>query len=280
MKKQDITYQDKINELRLDISHPNTRGVTLILVEGETDIRLFRKFFNLKNAKVECIPGGNSKVEEGVNELLNVYKLVIGLRDADFIHLNAVPYSKPNMFITDLHDIEMTLVSTAESFNVIILEYTNFLNEDCDSIKSHIIQSIEQVSLLKWLNDVENLEIQFEAGFQDLISFTDLNIDFESYFNRVLSKSPNAKIKSLEEIITKINILKNKNPDALQLCNGHDFIKAFSQYLREKGKTNNVSDEMISSMLRMNFSHICFSNMSLFQSTKLWADNKQCSFHL
>lgn len=43
MKREDITYDEKINGLRLDISHPNSNGVNFIFVEGESDIRLFRK---------------------------------------------------------------------------------------------------------------------------------------------------------------------------------------------------------------------------------------------
>ena len=70
MKQQDITYEYKLNELRLDIRHPNSRGHTFVLVEGESDIRLFRKFFDLENCKVENIPGGNLKVEDCVEELL------------------------------------------------------------------------------------------------------------------------------------------------------------------------------------------------------------------
>ena len=111
MKKQDITYQDKLNELKLDISHPNNSGIAFVLVEGESDIRLFRKFFNLENCKVENIPGGKFKLEECVRELMNNYPLLIGLRDADFLHLEGTAYSEPNMFLTDLHDMEMIVVS-------------------------------------------------------------------------------------------------------------------------------------------------------------------------
>jgi hypothetical protein len=44
MKKEDITYQDKIDELILDISHPNSKGLVFIFVEGESDIKLSENF--------------------------------------------------------------------------------------------------------------------------------------------------------------------------------------------------------------------------------------------
>lgn len=66
MTKRDITYQDKLNELRMDIKHPNNDGVVFVLVEGETDIRLYRKLFDENTTKVECVPGGNPTVEKAV----------------------------------------------------------------------------------------------------------------------------------------------------------------------------------------------------------------------
>jgi hypothetical protein len=88
MKRTDITYQDKFNELRLDITHPNSKDINFVFVEGQSDIKLFRKLFSLDKCKVENIPGGKDKVEECVANLLPLCKLVIAVRDADFIHLS------------------------------------------------------------------------------------------------------------------------------------------------------------------------------------------------
>ena len=281
MKKQDITYQDKLNELRLDIAHPNSSGLAFVLVEGETDIRLFRKFFNLDNCKVENIPGGKIKLEQCVDELLKIYSLIIGLRDADFLHLGSVPYIKPNMFLTDFHDIEMSLIAEDEIFSAIVFEYTDIQQKNHNTIRANIFKSIEEISLLKWLNEDEDLRILFEkTAFQDLISFSNLNIDFNQYFMRLLSKSLNAKITDIGIIVSKMDALKSTNPDSLQLCNGHDFIKAFSQFLREKGKVNSVSEDIISSIFRIKFSHECFTKTLLYRDTKLWADTNNCSIYL
>ena len=183
MTKKDITYQDKLNELRLDIAHPNNKGMAFVFLEGDSDIRLFRKLFNLDNCKVEIIPGGKFKLEDCVGELVNVYPLIIGIRDADFIHLENIPYSNANLFLTDLHDMEMMLVSEDEVFSALIFEYTSLTKDKHSEVRKNIMISIEQISLLKWLNEKENLEYKFEAGFQDLISFVNLEIDFAKYFS-------------------------------------------------------------------------------------------------
>lgn len=162
MNQQDIGYQYKLNELRLDLSHPNSKGRVFVFVEGETDIKLFRKLFNLDNCKVENIPGGNLKLEECVSELSQNYALIIGIRDADFLHLSDVPYTKPNMFLTDFHDIEMSLVAEDEVFSAILFEYTNLPKQDHNSIRTTILEIIEEISLLKWLNSLGDLRISFK----------------------------------------------------------------------------------------------------------------------
>ncbi len=276
MKKIDITFQDKLIELRLDISHPKSKGKVFILLEGESDIKLFRKLFNLSNCKVETIPGGMLKLEEGVGILVNIHPLIIGIRDADFIHLEAKPYEKANVFLTDFHDIEMVLISEDDAFSPLVFEYTNLPKHKHNEIRTNIMDLIEQIGYLKWLNDKENLEYKFEAGFQDLISFANHKIDFNQYFERVLSKSPNAKITDKTIILDKMRILKDTNPNPLQLCNGHDFMKAFSEYIKQNCRVKNIDCEHVVSSFRMTFTFDHYSRTRLHHDTKMWADNLKC----
>lgn len=276
MKRQDITYQDKLNELRLDILHPNNKGIVFVLLEGESDIRFFRKLFDLSNCKVETIPGGKFKLEECVEKLVIIYPLIIGIRDADFIHMGATIYNKTNVFLTDYHDMEMILISEDEIFSSILFEYTDLPKDKHSETRNNIMFSIEQISFLKWLNEKENLEYKFDAGFQDLISFVNLKIDFAQYFTRVLSQSPNAKITDTTIIQDKIRILKETTPDPLQLCNGHDFMKALSQFIKQVGNGDIVKYEHIASSCRMIFVFNHYRRTKLYLNTKKWADNNKC----
>lgn len=276
MRKQDITFQDKLNELLLDILHPNSKGIVFVLLEGESDIRFFRKLFNLSTCKVETIPGGKFKLEECVEKLVKIYPLIIGIRDADFVHLGATIYKKANVFLTDYHDMEMTLVSEDEVFSSILSLFYIFPKNKHSEIRNNIMLSIEQIGYLKWLNEIEDLEYKFDAGFQKLISFDNLKIDFEQYFDRVLSKSPNAKITDKTIILEKIRVLKATNPDQLQLCNGHDFIKAFAEYLRINSVVNKVNDENIAESFIVSFHINHYSKTELYLNTKMWADDRKC----
>jgi hypothetical protein len=279
MKQQDITYQDKLNELRLDISHPNNNGLAFVLLEGKSDIRLFRKLFNSEKCKVENIPGGCPKLEECVSVLVNIYPLIIGIRDADFVHLRNESYSKTNIFLTDYHDMEMMLISEDEVFSAFSFEYTSLSQDEHEEARNSIFTTIEQVSLLKWLNEKEHLGYQIEVGFQDLISFRKLEIDFEQYFTRVLAKSPNALLIDLSIIKQKLQSLKETHPDPFQICNGHDFVKALSKYVMETGDGRTVKDEIISSSLRMAYTLEHYKMTKLFATTKSWSDNNNCHLY-
>jgi len=277
MKKQDITYQDKLNELRLDLLHPNNQKITFILLEGKSDVRLFRKLFNLDNCKVEVVPGGNTKVEDCVGELLNVSPLIIGIRDADFIHLEKKQYTKGNIYLTDLHDMEMMLIAEDEVFSASISEYTNITKDKHVETRERIIAVIEQISLLKWFNEKINCEYTFDAGFSDLIKYKNNEIDFAQYFTRVLSDSPNAKISDISIVYEELLTLKQLNPDSVQLCNGHDFIKALCRFIYEFGDGGSVNTENISSSFRMAYTKTMFKRTNLFSNVNTWAVANNCN---
>lgn len=285
MKQEDITFETKMVELRLDITHPNSAGLAFIFVEGDSDILLFRKLFDLDNCKVECIPpGGHMKVEAAVEELLKSNKLVIGIRDADFIHLSGIPYEKQNMFLTDFHDIEMVLVAENKVFNAILNEHTNFPTQEYDATRNKIFQLLEEISLLKWLSSKEDLKLNFtKAGFQDLLELAlkkaKNTIDFESYFGRVLAESPNAKITDINLIISKINLLKQENVNSFQLCNGHDFTKTFAIFLREKGNKKSINNDAVIDLLRISYRIEDFQKTKLFAKTNEWANSMNCKIY-
>jgi len=271
MKKTDITYQDKFGELILDISHPNNNNINFVLVEGTSDIRLFRKIFDTQKCKVENIPGGNPKLEECVLNLSRINNLVLGIRDTDFIKLNQQIYSKRNMFLTDYHDIEMTMLNQLSVLNALLYEYTSLPKEQHIELKENLMKTLSMLSSLKWLNDKESLGLNFSSGFLDLFSFTKFEINFSEYFKRIISKSPEAKIKDETEIREKIVTLLKENPDLMQLTNGHDMLNTFAQYFKESMKTKSLTETLLASSFRMCFTHEHFSETQLHAELCTWS---------
>ena len=273
MEQNDFTFEDDLGWIIQTTGNHNYRKVVFVLVEGDTDIRLFRKFFNEDKCKVEKITGGNPQLEISVERLLNVHKLIIGIRDADFIHLNGIAYNKENMFLTDFHDIEMTLIHNDSAFSAILFEFLSDLGKQKhNKVRKNIFKIIEQVSFLRWLNDLENLELNFEPSFYNLIELDRLAINFAQHFSNICSKSPNAKIKDFEIINEEIQKLKVESPDSFQVSNGHDFMTALFRYIQGNKNSISLKKEVIEAIFRTNFRKEDFEKTDLFEKIKKWAD--------
>lgn len=273
MKKQDITFQDKVNELRLDITHPNSSNIVFVFVEGESDIRLFRKFFNTSSCKVENIPGGKFKLEEAVRLFITLNPLVLGIRDADFLHLNQSNYSEDNMFLTEYHDVEISMINEPIVFSTIIYEFTDIPGGEHLSVRDAIFSSISKIGTLRWLNDVQNLRLAFEGiGFRDLLDFDNQNINIDAYVQRVLSRSENAVVNDVQAISSMIAATSLQGIDLNQLCNGHDFVQALAQFLRVKGNGQMPSDAVLASIIRISFTIDHFKATQLYTDLQNWAE--------
>lgn len=279
--ENNVTYQYKFDELRLAVTHPNNKKITFILVEGITDERLYRKLFNLDHCKVEWIPGGNSKLEQCVIDLLPFHSFNIGIRDADFLHLNKVAYTNQNIFLTDLHDTEMSIISEKEVFSAIVHEYFPYLSkQEHLKVRTDIFKITENLSLRKWLNEKESLGISFKKNeFQDLIIIENLTIDFEQYLIRLNSKlEKNGKL-SIEFPSEQIEQIKSNNLDYFQLTNGHDFTKAFAEYVRKKGNKKDLKPEDLESLYRTNYTVKHFCKTKLYDKILIWQNTNKCKIH-
>jgi len=95
------------------------------------------------------------------------------------------------------------------------------------------------------------------------------DITFQGKLNELLLDTDKTIIQD------KIRILKDTNPDPLQLCNGHDFMKAFSQFIKQVGNGNIVKHEYIASSCRMVFAFNHYSRTELYLNTKMWAVNNK-----
>ncbi|MGB1206370.1 MAG: hypothetical protein ACPG5B_12020 [Chitinophagales bacterium] len=271
MERKDITYQDKLDELKMFFDDDKSKEQVLIFVEGPSDVRLFRKFFDDEKCNVEYIPEGKTKLENCMSILLNFSPLLVGIRDADFLHLETAEYQVTNIFLTDFHDTEMTILAQGKVWNALFYEYSNLAKAEQLETKENLLKTIADVSYLRWLNDIENLELKFKAGFVSLMDFDNHTINFSEYFRRTLGKSPNAILTDINVIQEKITALKTQNPDLLQLTNGHDFLKTLAEYLREKYGNKGLSEAILASSLRIRFDFQTFQQTALFQQLNDWA---------
>jgi len=120
--KANTNGNDKANDIRLSLNTPSGSKIVWVLVEGEDDGKIYPKFFDTSKAKVEYVNGKTSLIE-ALEILTQETKQVVGIADADFLHLNKLYPQVKNLFYTDYHDIEMTMLSFEDVRDNLLTEY-------------------------------------------------------------------------------------------------------------------------------------------------------------
>lgn len=77
-------------------------------------------------------------------------------------------------------------------------------------------------------------------------------------------------------VLSELEILQITNPNPFQLCNGHDFIKTFSHFVKEQGTVKTCSPDFVSSAFRMIYKNDYFTKTVLYSDIKKWADINHC----
>ncbi len=259
--------EPKLVEIKLSIRHPQNENKVFILLEGDTDIKLFRNIFS-HNYTDTIEVKGKDKVIEGLNNLIeDGYKNIIGIADADFDNLEEIAYNN-NLFITDYHDMEIQMIET-EAFYSTINEYSNgecyaFLSEN---LKENIYDIAIKIGYIRWYSHKNNGLFNFKRiKLNNLVSYLDCQVSFD--FDKLIELL-------IEQIDYDINIqdeidsLKLISIDSLQICNGHDMTLLMAQYFSR----GNINKDKIEESLRLSYTFSYFKTTNLFNNLNIWADS-------
>lgn len=217
-----IDANDKVVDIRLSLRSEIGKDLIWILVEGENDSKIYPKFFDNQKTKVEFVGGGKGQMQIALNVLTQETDKVIGIRDADFCRIDQnIPLDR-NLFLTDFHDIEMTMLSSEEVLTNLFIEYS--VNNYISDIWRNILNEVSFVGYVRWLNEKNIVRLLFKGlRFGDFVELQDSQIrlkrrDFLSELNQ---RSQNKIQEITEEIIDRFQ-QENPTDDFLNLCNGHD----------------------------------------------------------
>jgi len=255
-----LNENDVINSIRLQLRHSSGVNKFWVIVEGESDQKLFSKLINGENVVIEISHGGVTSLLKTVASILQESDHILGIRDADFIHLERNLATPPHIFLTDFHDAEMMLVSCNPVLNAIFREYLPQEN-NTDLLRTKILQSIAFIGSLRWINELECLELNFKnLGLAEYYDVRNFCLRKEMYLETIIKRSPRKKREvTCEEVLGKVANIT----DFLNLCNGHDFLNVFSIYVNANSKKGTKSEE-ISRAFRVSYRLEDFKQTRLF----------------
>ncbi|WP_454988122.1 DUF4435 domain-containing protein [Capnocytophaga leadbetteri] len=263
--KANTDENNKINDIRLSLNTPKGSKIIWILVEGEDDCKIYPKFFDKDKTKIEYISGGKIALTKALEVLLKETQQVLGIQDADFLHLNKLYPQVENLFYTDYHDIEMTMLSFEDVRNNLLTEYE--LRDKQQTIWQNVLEEASYIGYIRWYNDINNREIKFKGlKYGDMIGLNNGKIYLikSQLLEKLNERSKNKKEDLTEKLITEF-IEERTTNDSLNLCNGHDTINLFSLLLEGKASANSFAKE-----LRLSFTNEHFRRTKLYENLQKW----------
>lgn len=269
-----VDENDKKNEIRMLFRHPLYKNRIIVIVEGGSDVRLFRGLFHCERTKVEPIDG-KKELLSAMNDLSIEYpEQVLAICDAD--HENITGTAKMaeeySVYMTDCHDAELMMMQSPalESF---IHEYS--ASEDVSDIKNNLfdvaLKAAYPIGILRWINYENKLNLNFKGlNFNEFVNTDNLDvaINMQSLVNILLGRSGlKPPFVDYSYLISKIDIYTQKNESGIQVCCGHDVSNLIAIIYRQKSVSidRNMDVKKVETALRLSYQKEYFFDTKLFE---------------
>ncbi|RAJ09886.1 DUF4435 domain-containing protein [Aeromonas salmonicida] len=291
--QQHITPVRIANSLQQDSSF---NGV-YVLVEGDTDNKLYKKLTLEENTKIK-VTFGKKKMRETYDILEERgFSRMMGIRDADFIRLNKtgkfdINYDK-NIFITDFHDTEVMMIDS-DAFDSFIHEVSleeNILKftENKGNIRDYIYSLVTPIACLRLANKIHDLGLAFKPvrpegnklKFKKFICEKEIiYLGHDKLINTVIEYSTNrgSAIAHRDYILEKLNEIINERLPEKEIFNGHDLAETIYIVCKKGLKSthealNNAT--CVESMFRLAYNKADFSKTKLYIDLVRYQENEK-----
>lgn len=248
-------YLGIINAVLMYLNTEKTVERVAVLVEGPDDEKIYRNFFQHDTTQT-FVCTGKSDLQKALSGLLDKTNHAIGIRDADFCNLENVKPENCNLFFTDGHDIEMTILGFDEIRGALFSEYGDW--ENMDSVWESIIKKTSFIAYVRWFNEKNDFKIFF-AGFFN--TYGNINEE-QQLLDKLNDRSPEKRKLITKEMIDNF-IMAYKTNDIFNLCNGHDIGTLLANVLKINAKS-------LSSALRLSFQLNHFMRTRLYSNLLEW----------
>jgi hypothetical protein len=211
------------------------------------------------------ISHGKPKMLEALEILANHTKQAVGICDADFFHLEKNYPSLNNIFFTDYHDMEMTMLNFSSVANNTLKGYP--LQDTADAILKIVLQEVSCIAYTRWYNEKNSCHFNFkklDANSVFMISDGKPKLDRAKFFLELNRVSVNKTMTITSGEIQKF-IEIHKTEDYFNLCNGHDVIAVIILIL-----DSNITLEEYRKFLQDSFTIEYFMQTNLYISIFAW----------
>lgn len=252
--RENISKEDVVTAIQLEIDADPERNVAIVLVEGQDDVAFIKKIFS---DEVICYESFSGK--QGLEELLEHEDLqhdeIIAIRDKDYMDISLVPY---RMFLYDGCCLETMLLQSEE----VVSSFYQFYYGGSRTKDEYIVSAMRELapySILRMQNEKNKGEIRFQkVGFGDLVSASG-ELDIKKLFSRL--KVNNDELEYCKQLADSV-----KSEDLKEITNGHDLCLLLG-VMAKKGMKK-LGEDGVRRLLLCNYRRIDFRETKLYRSLK------------
>lgn len=272
-----LTSDDICNQISMSRS---VFGGAVLIVEGVTDSRLFRKFIDCEEVEV-FVAHSKDNVRDVISKMHGERKdgRILGIVDPDLDRIRGRKARSP-LFFTDCRDMEMMIIRS-NALNDVIDEYgdpeeVRRFQENVGPIRDALVSASYPIGLLMYVSQKEGLSLSFkDLDFERFVNPRTLSLDVYAMVEAVLNNSGNCRI-GRKALIRMLDDESGKLEDIWHAARGHDTVDILLIGLKKNfGSFNSkyLSEGELGGALRLAFSDQCFVKTKMYADTSSWAED-------
>lgn len=261
-----LTAENTAAEISLLLSADFRRKKTVVLLEGEDDVKAFRFLFDKSVTLIKAY-GACTTIDKFLPSEFPDEPRVLGIRDRDY----QTAKRHERIFYCDGCCCETMLVADDETFERVAV---NFYRGKLPPLKLRyeILRSLFHISAIrlcseryKWALKISGTDLSRVIRPGKTVTRSEA-VGFVNAYNRK-NKINGARMKKLAAVRDT-----GKIEDYLMITNGHDLVAAMRIYFdRASGDRRSVGDKTLSSALRCAYSRDAFHSTELCCELKSYA---------
>lgn len=259
------------NRIRLQRS---AHAGSFLLVEGDTDARMFKNF---RDEECSVVPAHGRQNLLGAARILlqNGFEGLLAIADADFDRLEGKAPPYPEVLFTDTHDLETLLVRSSALDRVLNERGSDDkLKGGAEQVRRALLDAISPLGFLRWANHRGDHGVSFaDVRFGSFIDKRTLEVSTDDLHQHLLNLNGHHKRALMERIRHEVQQLMRHPADLWQVCQGHDMVEVLALGLQQRFGTHNAKDvhpDTVAAMLRLAFRWEDFRQTDLYHSIRQW----------
>lgn len=248
----------------------------IILVEGTTDVRLYRWMIG---PAAEVVPGtGKENVLQAVERIDDCWGWCICVLDADFDRILGIERDN-RILLTDLHDIECEYFRS-DAFKKTLDEFCSFeklrkafpsissddLGRAVDEVRESVIAACAVIGCLRLVSAKKGFGLRFRGiDHRKVLSPKTVDVDLSELVRVVLANGAAISV-SPDQLVELINAELEEKHDCWQLCQGHDLVSISCIGIRRVWGDGKINEYYLDRALRLAFEAPFFWSTHLGQS--------------